>query len=254
LPASDLELRVIERLKSLVRGAPGASQVGTQNKQARDAWLEKVLSALPAGGRILDAGAGRMQYRPLCAHLDYLSQDFSRYDGSGDGRGLHTRAETAEVDIVSDIASIPEPDASFDAIMCIEVLEHLPDPLAALDELARLLKVGGSLVLTAPFCSLTHYAPYHYASGFNRYFYEKHLPARGLRIVELEPNGSFFEYLAQEARRLSSVAERYASSKLSRGDERTLEELLALLGRLAARDRESHELLCYGYHVLAERG
>ena len=64
--------------------------------------------------------------------------------GSWDQTGL---------DIVGDITSIPEPDASFDAILCVEVLEHVPDPLAALRELGRLLKPNGQLILTAPFCS-----------------------------------------------------------------------------------------------------
>jgi len=64
------------------------------------------------------------------------------------------------VDVISDITSIPLPDASFDACLCTEVLEHLPHPIEALRELARLLRPGGRLILTAPFCSLTHFSPH----------------------------------------------------------------------------------------------
>lgn len=228
------------------------STIGQNNKLERDLWLGRVLSAVPAGSRILDAGAGEMQYKGLCSHLQYVSQDFARYDGTGDGRGLHTGArDHSALDIVCDITAIPEPDASFDAVMCIEVLEHLPDPVAALRELSRLLRPRGKLILTAPFCSLTHYAPHHYSTGFTRYFYERHLPALGFELERIDANGNFFEYLAQELRRTSYVAQKYASWALTPEQNSAVDTALAALGQLAAKQRGSDELLCYGFHVLA---
>ncbi|MRR36812.1 SAM-dependent methyltransferase, partial [bacterium] len=146
---------------------------GTHNESTREDWLEQALREIPAGSRILDAGAGELRYRKFCCHLEYVSQDFAQYDGRGDTVGLHSGSwDQTKLDIVSDITAIPEPDGSFDAILCVEVLEHLPDPLAALREFARLLRSGGQLVVTAPFCSLTHLAPYFFSTGFSRYFYE----------------------------------------------------------------------------------
>ncbi|MGA2913324.1 MAG: class I SAM-dependent methyltransferase [Methanoregula sp.] len=69
---------------------------------------------------------------------------------------------TSNLDIVSENTSIPELDASFDAIMCIEVFEHLPEPILAIKEFSRLLKPDGHLILTAPFCCLTHMAAYYF--------------------------------------------------------------------------------------------
>ena len=113
---------------------------GTQNKLARERWLRASLLSIPEGSRVLDAGAGEMQYKRFCSHLDYVSQDFAQYNGQGNGVGLQTGSwEQSQLDIVSDIVDIPQPDASFDAIMCIEVLEHLPAPVEALRELHRLL-------------------------------------------------------------------------------------------------------------------
>jgi SAM-dependent methyltransferase len=228
--------------------------VGTANESMRIAWLEKTLARLPAGSRILDAGAGECPFKGLCDHLIYVSQDFAQYDGYGDENGLQMKSWNQEgLDIVGDITAISEPDASFDAIMCIEVLEHLPDPLAALRELGRLLKPNGQLILTAPFCSLTHFSPFHFASGFNRHFYERHLPEQGLDILELEANGNYFEYLAQELRRLPSIGERYASSSPSRLERVALRFAIQMLERFSAHDRNSDELLCFGYHVLAKK-
>jgi len=151
--------------------------VGIKNQYNREAWLEKTLKQIPAGSRILDAAAGELRYKRFCTHLNYVAQDFAQYDGKGDGRGLHKGSwDKSNLNIISDITVIPEHDASFDAIMCVEVFEHLPEPIKAIQEFTRLLKPGGLLILTAPFCSLTHLPPYHFYTGFNRYFYEKHLP------------------------------------------------------------------------------
>lgn len=167
--------------------------VGKNNEKYRITWVETTLKNIPSGKRILDAGAGEQQYRRFCSHLVYVSQDFAQYDGTGDGIGLQTGAwDQSKLDIISDICHIPEPEASFDVIMCTEVFEHLPDPLAAIKEFSRLLKSGGYLILTAPFCSLTHFAPYHYYTGFSRYFYEKHLPDNAFTLLEVSQNGNYF--------------------------------------------------------------
>jgi SAM-dependent methyltransferase len=230
------------------------AEVGRRNELARMEWVERTLARVPAGWRLLDAGAGEQQFRKFCGHLSYVSQDFAEYDGKGDGAALHPgRWDPSGLDIISDIAAIPEPDGSFDAVLCTEVFEHLPDPLAALHEFSRLLRPGGRLILTAPFCSLTHLAPYHFATGFSRYWYRTHLPAMGFEVHELKENGNFFEYLAQEVRRSRGVARRYANDNMSDEEWAAAETLLGAMERLSAKDRGSSELLHFGCHVLAMR-
>jgi SAM-dependent methyltransferase len=229
-------------------------RVGADNQETRDGWLEKTLSNLPAGSRILDAGAGTQQYKRFCTHLIYVSQDFAQYDGQGDRSGLQTGSfEYGKLDIISDITSIPEPDGSFDAILCSEVLEHLPDPVLAVKELSRLLTTGGILILTAPFCSLTHFSPYHFSTGFNKYWYEKHLLDHGLKIIELVPNGNYYEYLAQEVNRIPAVAEKYSGIRPNAVEQLAAIVLIRLLYKLSQRDSGSAELLCFGYHVRAQK-
>lgn len=220
------------------------------NEDARNRWLANTLENIPQGLRILDAGAGELRNKSLCTHLIYVSQDFCQYDGRGDAQGLQAGTwDTSKIDLVCDITNIPEPDASFDAVLCSEVFEHLPDPLKALDEFARLLKPSGRLILTAPFASLVHFAPYHYASGFSRYWYEYHLPRRGFEIQELTPNGDWFSYTKQEMLRLPAMARRYGDWCWP------LAYLVAGIGLiyflLRGKSRRADDLACFGWHCIA---
>ncbi len=171
-------------------------KIGTLNEQTRDRWIETILTNLSPGLRLLDAGCGEQQYKRFCSHLTYVGQDFGEYNGEGDSLGLQTGAwDNSKLDIVSDITAIPEPDNSFDVILCTEVFEHIPNPIAALEEFTRLLRPGGQLILTAPFCSLTHFSPFHFHSGFNVYFYEHALGKLGYKLTEVDRNVPFISRL-----------------------------------------------------------
>jgi len=228
------------------------SLLSNPNLTNRQAWLQQILTGLPAGTRLLDAGAGELQNRRHCTHLDYVSQDFCQYHGAEGGHpteGLQpTRWDTSRIDLVSDITAIPALDASFDAVLCSEVLEHVPEPTHALDEFTRLLKPGGTLILTAPFSSIVHMAPYHFCAGFSKYWYQHHLNQRGFRIQTLVANGDWYSLLRQELRRLGGLerqrrnwtwplAYAYASLGL----------VLLTLGRRNTTD----DLACFGWHCVA---
>lgn len=220
------------------------------NEANRDKWLKETLLRIEAGLRILDAGAGELRNKPLCSHLRYVSQDICQYEGRGDAHGLQTGSwDTSNIDLVCDIVDVPEPDSSFDVILCSEVFEHLPDPLKALDEFARLLKPGGELIVTAPFASFVHFAPYHYSTGFSRYWYEYHLPSRNLAVKELTPNGDWFSYARQEMLRLPSMSRRY-------GDwcwPLSYFSAVVALAYFWLRGRKSNadDVACFGWHCIA---
>jgi len=221
--------------------------IGDDTSEVRIGWVIKQLKYLPEGIRILDAGAGQRQFEPHCSHLQYVSQDFAQYDGDGDGSSLQTgKWDSTRVDIVSDITRIPVDDASFDAILCSEVLEHVPDAISVLREFSRILKPGGTLLMTAPFCSLTHFAPYHF-SGYNRYWYKHHLPLLGFKIEEIVANGTWFSFIAQELRRSRLVGKMYSSGLLGLITRIMTIPIIIILTLMERGDRGSSELLCFGY-------
>lgn len=105
--------------------------------------LEREIAAfaetLPDNALVLDAGAGDCRYRQLFARHRYESADFALADKS-----------YGALDYVCDLREIPVEDGRFDAIVFTQVLAHIPEPAAALAELARVVRPGGKLLLTAP--------------------------------------------------------------------------------------------------------
>lgn len=228
--------------------------IGLSNVLTREKWLEKTLNRIPAGSTILDAGAGELQYKKFCAHLNYIGQDFAKYDGKGNNIGLQAKQwDNTRVDIVSDITAIPFKNESIDAIMSIEVFEHIPDPVAALTEITRIMKLNGYLILTAPFASLTHFAPYHYYSGYNSYFYDWWLRKLGYEIIDMQCNGNYFEYIAQELRRIDFCTRQYTRQRFRFRDKLSRYFMLKSLQRLGRNDSGSGQLLCFGYHIFAQK-
>jgi ubiquinone/menaquinone biosynthesis C-methylase UbiE len=230
-------------------------KIGSNNDQDRVQWVIDILSKIPNNSKILDAGAGECRFKKYCSHLKYTSQDFGEYNGTGDNKGLQTKTwDNSKLDVVSDITKIPVQDTSFDAILCSEVFEHIPNPIMAIQEFSRILKPKGTLIITAPFCSLTHFAPYHFYSGFNIYFYKKHLENAGFKIDEIKPNGNFFSYLAQEIRRLPNIVKDNTSKqKINLFQKIILYLCILTLSSMEKKDINSNEVICFGYKILATK-
>lgn len=202
-------------LLQIIREFPKASEYIDFNARGRARWVEAVASSLPTGTSVLDVGAGTGRYRSLFAHCDYKTQDFAQFEGVPAGATAQ-EWEYTTLDYVSDITAIPVEDASFDAILCTEVLEHVPEPIAAIQEMGRILKPGGRLFLSAPLGSGIHQLPYHFYGGYTPYFYQTMLPRFQLVIDEIKPNGGFFSHFQQEAARAARlIIEKYQLGRFS---------------------------------------
>ena len=142
-----------------------------------------------AGSRVLDAGAGDAPYRIYFEHARYVAVDFAATDYHG-FQGL---------DAICSVEALPFPDGSFDAVLCTEVLEHVPDPAQVLREFKRVTRPGGRVFITVPQSWEIHEAPYDFYR-YTSYGLRSLITRSGLEVAELDARGGFFTMLAQRMR------------------------------------------------------
>lgn len=181
-------------MPSGILGRIAHSDLFAFNLRNRDRWVAEQAAKIPAAKRVLDVGAGSAPYRSLFSDCMYKTQDFAALRPDqlrGGGYG--------QIDYVCDAKSIPVPDASFDVVLCTEVLEHHPEPIAVINEFARILSRDGILLLTAPLGSGIHQEPNHFYGGYTPYWYERFLPAAGFADISIAPNAGSLRHYAQES-------------------------------------------------------
>lgn len=155
----------------------------------RRALLNELRALAPnLGGRVLDFGCGAKPYRELFLHAtEYIGVDMENegHDHS-----------TEEIDVYYDGATLPFDDNSFDGVFTSEVLEHVPDINDSLQELNRVLKPNGRILITVPFVFPEHEMPNDFrrlnANGLHIV-----LQANGFRAITIRKGGSFLEVIFQ---------------------------------------------------------
>ena len=108
--------------------------------------------ALDGATDVLDIGTEH-RFRKELAPLESWFKD-KNYKAAGYQPRMDFGDYNCDLDL--DACQIELPDASFDCVICIDVLEHVADPFAAALELQRVLRPGGALFLTVPFLNGYH--------------------------------------------------------------------------------------------------
>ncbi|MGN6382407.1 MAG: class I SAM-dependent methyltransferase [Dyella sp.] len=133
-----------------------------------------------ASGLLLDIGAADRWIETIfSADVDYVALDYPPT-----GRDLYG----ARPHVFADAAHLPFATGHFDAVVCLEVLEHVTDPAVVINEIARVLKNRGRAWISMPFLYPLHDAPFDF-QRYTEYGLRRDAERAGLEVVTLRKTG-----------------------------------------------------------------
>lgn len=133
-----------------------------------------------AAGVILDIGAAD---RWIAAHLP-TATSYIALDYPATGNEFYA----ARPDIFADACSLPIGDQCVDGVVCLEVIEHVPDPALALKEIARVLRPGGRAWVSMPFLYPVHNEPFDF-QRFTEFGLRRDVARASLDVISLNRSG-----------------------------------------------------------------
>ncbi len=138
-------------------------------------------------GRVLDYGCGSKPYKSLFKHTEYIGVDI---ENPG-----HSHANE-NVDYFFDGLNLPFENESFDSCFSSEVFEHVFDIDKTLQEIKRVLKKNGKILITTPFVWDEHEAPHDYCR-YTSFGLKNILERNGFSIINQKKEGTFFLTIIQ---------------------------------------------------------
>jgi SAM-dependent methyltransferase len=146
-------------------------------------------------GKTVDVGAGRAQYRNL---IKKYSDSYVTVDNLSSSYEFSDK--DIKPDIISSVLEMPFEENSFDTVVCTEVLEHVEDPFALMNEISRILKKGGYCIVSSGWIAAYHREPKDYWR-FSPDTYQLLCDKAKLELVELHKQGGIFTSLLYLIRR-----------------------------------------------------
>lgn len=155
----------------------------------RKRLLKSLRNIAPSlSGRLLDFGCGSKPYRSLFTKVsEYIGVDIENEGHDHD---------TEDVDYYYDGMTLPFEKDMFDSVLCSEVLEHVPDIDTTLNELNRVLALGGKLLITVPFVWPEHEMPFDFRR-FTVNGLSQVVKDHGFKIHNVNTSGTFIEAIIQ---------------------------------------------------------
>jgi SAM-dependent methyltransferase len=152
--------------------------------------IEKDIALLSKSlqGQLLDFGCGSKPYQQYFKHT-------GKYVGLDIEQSGHSH-QNEQIDVFYDGKVIPFSENRFDAVFSSEVFEHVFNIDEALQEIKRVLKPNGLLLLSCPFAWPEHEVPYDFAR-YSSYGITSVMERNGFEVIEQKKTGHFFEVLIQ---------------------------------------------------------
>jgi SAM-dependent methyltransferase len=146
-----------------------------------------------ASGNLLDLGCGTV---PM---YGYYKQYVKSNTCADWGNCEH---ETSHVDVFCDLnLALPFEKNSFDTIIFSDVLEHLSEPKFTLQEINRILKPSGVLIMNYPFLYGLHEVPYDYCR-YTKYRIRTWIDEIGMKIIKENEYGGLFDLFERSILRM----------------------------------------------------
>lgn len=154
-------------------------------------FKEDLNRTLVNGQVVFDAGAGDGHWKNnIKKTVRYISMDL----GVGDAN-----VDYSHLDINGDLREIPLDDNSVDVIICIQVLEHLPEPWKVIKEFYRVLKPGGYIYASCPQGEPQHQVPYDFYR-YTIFGLQSIFTTNGFSISWIKPQKGNFSKIANDLR------------------------------------------------------
>lgn len=112
---------------------------------------------------------------------------------------------TKAPEVVADGEHIPVAGSSVDSVICMETMEHVGDPRQVALEFGRVLRPGGTLILSMPFMYRIHSRPWDFWR-FTEHGVRRLVAEAGLEVMQLEPLGRLFTVLCDMTKQAISEA------------------------------------------------
>jgi len=153
------------------------------------------VATLPPDAMVLDLGGNRLGKRGLFDMEKYNLNVV--YANLSIAKHPHVQAEAAW---------LPFRSGSFHAVICSEMLEHVPDPPTVVKEAHRVLRDRGTLLVCVPFLTRIHGDPYDFGR-YTDYYWSETLHAAGFTDIGIERQGGFWSVLVDMMRDLAYLNE-----------------------------------------------